>query len=319
MRLRSRSSRASDADPRGAPSGAAPARRCGSTPSARPSSSRPRTSGEDAARAARALTLDPEVLFAVGTDAAGRARGSPYARRPSARSCRSCRPGADAIAPGLDQLALAIEQAIDAEGVRDGASPRLRSLRREQRGRARAAGERLRELASSLRAHLQEEFLTERGGRPVLAVRADARGAVPGIVHDASGLGPDPLRRAVRARRAAQPAARAGQRGARGGRAHPHRALAQVGAARRALARRRRARELDLALACGAARAARRGLCGRAGRRRVLVEGAPPAARPRGRRCPIDLRSRVLRTLVISGAEHGRQDRRPEDARPRRR
>ena len=31
--------------------------------------------------------------------------------------------------------------------------------------------------------------MTERGGRPVLALRASARGAVPGIVHDSSGSG----------------------------------------------------------------------------------------------------------------------------------
>ena len=31
--------------------------------------------------------------------------------------------------------------------------------------------------------------MTERAGRPVLALRASARGAVPGIVHDSSGSG----------------------------------------------------------------------------------------------------------------------------------
>ncbi len=118
-----------------------------------------------------------------------RARGAPDAARASAASCR-CSPRAPTRSrPALDQLALAIEQAVDAEGVRDGASPRLRALRREHAVARERAGERLRELAASLRSHLQEEFLTERGGRPVLAVRADARGAVPGIVHDASGSG----------------------------------------------------------------------------------------------------------------------------------
>jgi DNA mismatch repair protein MutS2 len=36
---------------------------------------------------------------------------------------------------------------------------------------------------------LQESFLSERGGRPVLAVRAAERSKVPGIVHDASSSG----------------------------------------------------------------------------------------------------------------------------------
>ena len=31
--------------------------------------------------------------------------------------------------------------------------------------------------------------MTERGGRPVLALKASARGRVPGIVHDSSGSG----------------------------------------------------------------------------------------------------------------------------------
>src|SRR5262249_56055107 len=47
----------------------------------------------------------------------------------------------------------------------------------------------LRRPAAGLAQHLQESFLTERGGRPVLAVRASSRGAVPGIVHDRSASG----------------------------------------------------------------------------------------------------------------------------------
>ena len=43
--------------------------------------------------------------------------------------------------------------------------------------------------SSELREHLQEEFITLRGGRPVLAVKASARRSVPGIVHDASDSG----------------------------------------------------------------------------------------------------------------------------------
>src|SRR5439155_18816719 len=42
---------------------------------------------------------------------------------------------------------------------------------------------------SDVQEALQEQFLAERGGRPVLAVRASARDKVPGIVHDASSSG----------------------------------------------------------------------------------------------------------------------------------
>ena len=74
---------------------------------------------------------------------------------------------------------------------RDSASPVLRRLRRELReGRGKLA-ERLRKIARdpALAEHLQDDFVTERGGRPVLALKASARGRVPGIVHDSSGSG----------------------------------------------------------------------------------------------------------------------------------
>ena len=43
--------------------------------------------------------------------------------------------------------------------------------------------------SSDVQEALQEQFLAERGGRPVLAVRASSRSKVPGIVHDASSTG----------------------------------------------------------------------------------------------------------------------------------
>ena len=100
---------------------------------------------------------------------------------------------AGGIEPGLSGVSDTIAKAVEDDGsdLRDGASPALRRLRRELReGRARIA-ERLRALAHdpSLREHLQDDFVTERAGRPVLALRASARGAVPGIVHDSSGSG----------------------------------------------------------------------------------------------------------------------------------
>ena len=97
------------------------------------------------------------------------------------------------IDPALRRLADDVAQRVepDGSGLRDTASPRLRRLRAELRdGRARVADE-LRRLArsSELREHLQEDFVTERGGRPVLAVKVAARERVRGIVHDASASG----------------------------------------------------------------------------------------------------------------------------------
>jgi DNA mismatch repair protein MutS2 len=141
--------------------------------------------------AARDSVVDPTTLRAIGAsiDAAVAARASLEAVDGA--------PGlselASVIDPGLTHLAEAIAKAVEDDGsdLRDNASPALRKLRRELRdGRARIA-ERLRSLARdpSLREHLQDDFVTERGGRPVLALRASARGAVPGIVHDSSGSG----------------------------------------------------------------------------------------------------------------------------------
>jgi DNA mismatch repair protein MutS2 len=84
----------------------------------------------------------------------------------------------------------ALERALDPRGgLLDGASAELASVRRRLAGARRAASDLLRELAARLRPHLQESFTTLRGGRPVLAVKASARSAVPGIVHDSSGSG----------------------------------------------------------------------------------------------------------------------------------
>jgi DNA mismatch repair protein MutS2 len=97
------------------------------------------------------------------------------------------------IDDGLRPLADEIERCVEDDGadLRDTASPRLRKLRAEVRnGGARVRDELARVARSSdVRDALQESFLVERGGRPVLAVRASARAAVPGIVHDASSTG----------------------------------------------------------------------------------------------------------------------------------
>lgn len=84
----------------------------------------------------------------------------------------------------------ALARALDPHGgLLDGASPELASVRRRLVGARRAASDLLRDLAVRLRPHLQESFTTLRGGRPVLAVKASSRSAVPGIVHDSSGSG----------------------------------------------------------------------------------------------------------------------------------
>jgi DNA mismatch repair protein MutS2 len=86
----------------------------------------------------------------------------------------------------------AIDRAIDGDGtVRDDASPVLRRLRRELMG---AQGELVR-LLERVMAQLEPNHqvadmsVTVRNGRYVIPVRAHARAALGGIVHDSSGTG----------------------------------------------------------------------------------------------------------------------------------
>jgi DNA mismatch repair protein MutS2 len=89
-------------------------------------------------------------------------------------------------------LGHAIASALDADGqVRDSVSPLLAEARAESR---RLAGELQRRLDAALHdpeiaPHLSDSFVTVRNDRFVLPVRADARGRVRGIVHDASASG----------------------------------------------------------------------------------------------------------------------------------
>ena len=144
-----------------------------------------------AAVAARGSTLEPGALRAIG-----RSIETALAARTVLESSAGV-PGlveiAAAIDPSLSRLEEMLERAVEDDGsdLRDSASPALRRLRRELRGGRARLAERLRALARDpgLREHLQDDFVTERAGRPVLALRASARGAVPGIVHDSSGSG----------------------------------------------------------------------------------------------------------------------------------
>ena len=92
----------------------------------------------------------------------------------------------------LSPLRSLIEQAIDDRGeVADGASPELASIRREQAAAHDRLQQRVQILmrAPDVRAALQEPLVTLRDGRYVLPVRAEARGALPGVVHDTSASG----------------------------------------------------------------------------------------------------------------------------------
>jgi len=104
-------------------------------------------------------------------------------------------PRLDAIGGGAASFkseTAATRDKIDASGeVVDHASPELKAIRerlRKQRTRLRST------LESYLRGketarHLQDQVVTERNGRYVLVVKAEHRGAIPGIVHGSSASG----------------------------------------------------------------------------------------------------------------------------------
>ena len=85
-----------------------------------------------------------------------------------------------------------IARALDDDGsVRDDASPALRRVRRELRGAQGELVSLLERIMHRLEPHLQvtDGSVTVRNGRFVIPVRREGRGAVGGIVHDASGTG----------------------------------------------------------------------------------------------------------------------------------
>lgn len=95
------------------------------------------------------------------------------------------------IEPG-DALIDAIGNAIDDEGtVRDDASPDLRRIRRELETAHSRLLDRLQRIVSNSEnaRYLQEPIVTQRGGRYVVPLKVEAKGRIPGIVHDQSSSG----------------------------------------------------------------------------------------------------------------------------------
>ena len=216
---------------------------------------------------------------------------------------------AQRVEPTLVELAEAIDRCVDDDGadLRDDASPVLRKLRREVRnGDARLRDELARIARSAgVRDALQESFLAERGGRPVLAVRAASRDQVPGIVHDASGSGQtvfvEPLAVVELGNRLAEAAAEA--------REEVERILRELSAAVAARAEALRAlvaavAELDLAVARGSLSRGWRGAEVQVADAVRLV-GARHPLLDQATAVPIDLELGDLRALVISGPNTG--------------
>jgi len=141
-------------------------------------------------RAEQGGTLRPEEILAV-TAAAETVWGA--ARELGARADEA--PRLATHLAGLDRTPewiRAVRATLDAEGqVVDSASAVLREARARVRQLTAALQRRLQAALHdpTITSHLSDRFVTIRGGRYVLPVRADARSHVSGIVHDASASG----------------------------------------------------------------------------------------------------------------------------------
>jgi len=129
--------------------------------------------------------LDPEQLLAIGETvrAAQSLFAEIHAYPPLAARARFARPPAT--------VADAIEHAIGGTGeVLDRASAALATARGELRAAQAGLQRRLDGLLrSDLARYLQDPIVTQRGGRYVVPVKSEYRGAVKGIVHDSSASG----------------------------------------------------------------------------------------------------------------------------------
>ena len=138
-------------------------------------------------RASRGGRLDPEQFLDIWATLDAAAGLKPHLadpRRPLQRELgRQLHP--------LPAITSTLGRSFDPAGeLLDTASPRLGGLR----AAVRVAFDRLRRrldslVASELGSALQEPIVTLRNGRYVVPVRAEAKGRVKGIVHDASGSG----------------------------------------------------------------------------------------------------------------------------------
>jgi DNA mismatch repair protein MutS2 len=261
---------------------------------------------DQAAHAALGGALSPLALRHVADTASGSLRARAALDEQAAPLLREA---AAAIEPALAPLVKSIDRAVEEDGsdLRDNASPRLRKLRGELRTGRQRVRDKLEQLvrSSDLREHLQEEFITLRAGRPVLAVKASARRSVPGIVHDASDSGQtlfvepfDVVELSNRQSEATSAERDEVERILRELSAAVAEQAAQVTAAVEGTAR------IDLALALGTLSRGWKGAAVEVSDEVRLVAARHPLLDPKTA-VPIDLDLGELRALVISGPNTG--------------
>jgi DNA mismatch repair protein MutS2 len=139
-------------------------------------------------RARQGFTLRPDELLAVGQtlQASRRLKEWVLERREEFPHL------AELATPmaSLPELSAMLLAAFDASGaLADQASPELAAIRRRVREAQTHVRQALTRIIGQHGQALQEPIVTVRGERFVLPVRADAKGSIPGLVHDQSGTG----------------------------------------------------------------------------------------------------------------------------------
>ena len=139
-------------------------------------------------RADRGGTLNPRELLSVASLLQTARPALAYEAESEEKSALSPIFG---LLSGNRSLEEAITTAIvSEEEIADGASPELLSIRRELRRISGRVRETLNRMISGERSkYLQETIITQRNGRFVVPVKAEHKGAVPGLVHDVSASG----------------------------------------------------------------------------------------------------------------------------------
>ncbi|MBI3744156.1 MAG: Smr/MutS family protein [Chloroflexi bacterium] len=170
---------------------------------------------DETREALRLLDLRPSLSFADATDvrqlvrtsaiggalsgldlvALARTLGAVHSVRANLTRLSYELPTLAGVAQGLGEfrdLEAAIKRTVNPKGeVLDGASPLLTRLRAEARAAEERLTARLKDIIASEagRRVLQEPFIAVRDDRYVLAVKAEHRGQVQGIIHDVSSSG----------------------------------------------------------------------------------------------------------------------------------
>ena len=123
-------------------------------------------------------------LLKVAKRAKSYARGERENPRPD--SLEGLFAGIEPLTPLLEE----IEHCILSETeIADDASPTLKHIRRSIQNTNEKIRSQMADMLNSSRSHLQDAVITMRNGRYCLPVKAEAKGQIPGMIHDQSATG----------------------------------------------------------------------------------------------------------------------------------